>query len=108
MKTYDGMLVFPATLAEDALAAAVEKVKGEITRANGTIAEATILGRRNYARPMKKQEAGSYVRIRFDLEPGAMAGLLARLKMNENLFRQQIVEAEPVIVVEKAPDAKPE
>lgn len=107
MKTYDGMFIFPASLDEAALTQAVEKVKGEITRVGGVIAEATVLGRRSFSRLMKKQESGTYARMRFDLDPAMMAQLLSRLKMIESLFRQQIVEAEPVMVVE-TPDAKPE
>ena len=107
MKTYEGMFIFPTSLAEDALAQAVEKVKSEIVRAGGQIAEAVILGRRNFSRPMRKQEAGNYMRARFDLEPGSMASLAARLKLNEQLFRQQIVVAEPPVVVEPR-DAQPQ
>jgi ribosomal protein S6 len=100
------MFIFPDSLAEDALAQALEKVKAEIVRAGGQIAEATILGRRNFSRPMKKREAGNYMRFRFDLDPGAMASLAARLKLNEQLFRQQIVVAEPPVVLEPR-DAEP-
>ncbi len=107
MKTYEGMFIFSASLAEDALAQAVEKVKAEIVRAGGQIAEAVVLGRRNFSRPMKKEEAGTYMRARFDLAPGSMAPLAARLKLNEQLFRQQIVVAEPPVVMEPR-DAKPE
>ena len=100
MKTYEGMFIFPGSLAEDALAQAVEKVKSEIVRMGGQILDAVVLGRRNFSRPMKKQESGNYLRIRFDLDPAAMAGLAARLKLNEQLFRQQIVVAEPPVVLE--------
>lgn len=107
MKTYEGMFIFPASLAEDALAQAVDKVKGEITRAGGQIAEAVVLGRRNFSRIMKKQESGTYLKVRFDLDPGSMAQMAARLKLNEQLFRQQIVVAEPPVVVEQR-DAEPQ
>ncbi len=107
MKTYEGMFIFPSSLAEDALAQAVEKVKTEIVRMGGQVAEAVVLGRRNFSRPMKKQEAGSYLRVRFDMDPGAMAPLAARLKLNEQIFRQQIVIAEPPVVLEPR-NAEPE
>lgn len=107
MKTYEGMFIFPTSLAEDALTQALDKVKAELVRAGGQINEAVVLGRRNFSRPMKKQEAGSYVRIRFDLDPGAMAALAARLKLNEQIFRQQIVVAEPPVVLEPR-NAEPE
>lgn len=107
MKKYEGMFVFSASLAEDVLTQAVDKVKGEIMKAGGTIGEAVVLGRCDFARPMGKEVSGSYVRMRFEMDPGAMPQLIARLKLNEHLLRQQMVLAEPVVVA--APqDAKPE
>lgn len=107
MKKYEGMYVFSASLADDVLTQAVDKVKGEITKAGGMIGEAVVLGRRDFARPMKKDVAGSYVRMRFEIDPGAMPQLIARLRLNEHLLRQQMVLAEPVVA--PAPqDAKPE
>jgi ribosomal protein S6 len=102
------MFIFPASLAEDTLAQAVEKVKAEIVKAGGSIADSTILGRRDFSRPMRRDAAGSYVRMRFDMAPGAMPQLLSRLKLNEHLLRQQIVIAEAAIAAPEAPDAKPE
>jgi ribosomal protein S6 len=107
VKTYEGMFIFPTSLAEDALAQAVEKVKSEIVRAGGQIADAVLLGRRNFSRLMDKQEAGNYLRVRFDLDPGGMAPLAARFKLNEQIFRQQIVVAEPPVVLEPR-DAEPQ
>jgi ribosomal protein S6 len=102
------MFIFPASLAEDVLTQAVDKVKAEITKTGGTIAESIVLGRRDFSRPMRRDVAGSYVRMRFDMDPGAMAQMLSRLKLNEHLLRQQIVIAEPVQAVPEATDAKPE
>lgn len=107
MKTYDGTFIFPTSLAEDALAQTMEKVKTEILRNGGKIVEEQVLGRRSFSRPMRKQEAGNYLRLRFDLDPAAMSALAARLKLIEQLFRQQIVAAEPHVEVEKR-DAEPQ
>lgn len=95
MKTYEAMLIFPGSLTEEAVTPSLDKVKVEIERLQGRIVEASNLGRRNFSRPMHKQESGYYVRMRFELDPASLAGLPGRLKLNENLFRIQIVVAEP-------------
>ena len=97
MKTYEATVIFPGSLAEDAVTQNLDKVKVEIERLQGRIVEAVSMGRRSFPRLMHKQESGYYVRMRFDLDPGSVSALQSRLKLNENLFRIQIVVAEPPI-----------
>ena len=49
------------------------------------------LGKRPFARPMKKQDAGYYYVIDFELEGDQVTPLKERLKLNEFVFRVQIV-----------------
>ena len=55
-----------------------------------------MLGRRQFSRPMKKEDSGQYARVDFDLDPGSVKALLARFKLNESIFRLQIVAADEV------------
>ena len=96
MKTYEAMFIFSNSIKEDALQKLVEQIQGEITKLKGVVKEAKILGRRQFARPMQKEDSGQYVRVDFELDPGSVAGLLARFKLNESIFRLQIVAADEV------------
>ena len=96
MKTYEAVFIFSNTIKDDDLQKIIEQIQGEITKLKGVIKEKKELGRRQFARPMHKQESGQYVRIDFDMDPGSIAPLLARFKLNESIFRLQVVAADEV------------
>lgn len=90
------MIIFSSSMKEDALQKAMEQIQGEITKLKGTIKEARILGKRQFARQMKKQDSGQYARIDFQMAPDTVAALLARFKMSESIFRLQLIAADEV------------
>ena len=108
MKAYDGMIIFPSSLKDDVLEGALERVRGEIEKLEGSVDDTTVLGERTFARPMKKRHSGRYVRMFFRLDPARIDGLLARLKLNEQVFRIQILVADEkkVAAVKAAKAAK--
>lgn len=91
MKKYEAILIYAVTVKEDVLQKNVERVRGEITKLNGTVDEVQMLGSRSFARPLQKKDAGNYVKIRFSTEPENLNPLQARLKLIEDIFRLQIV-----------------
>ena len=93
MTKYEAMFIFPEALKDEALEAAIDKVKGEVEKAGGRVDGATRLGRRQFARPLNKQPAGQYAVMTFHLDGGKMKALQGRLKLNEEIFRVQIVRA---------------
>ena len=93
-KKYEGLFIFSDSLHDEELQKILERVRGEIVKLDGNVQGTQMLGRRSFSRPMKKKESGQYVRIDFTLEkPENMQALLARLKLNEDVFRAQIVNA---------------
>jgi len=98
---YEGMFILPKRLGDDDLEGALNSIREEIEKAGGEVQTTTRLGKRSFARPMKKQESGNYYVIDFEMEGGQVSDLLARLKLNENSFRVQIVKK-----VETAPVAE--
>ena len=96
LKTYEAIFIFSNSIKEDALQKIIEQIKGEITKLKGVIKESKILGRRQFARMMKKEDSGQYARVDFDLDPSSVAPLLARFKLNESIFRLQLVAADEV------------
>lgn len=93
MNKYEAMVIFPESMRDEALDAAFEKVAGEIEKLGGKVENKTRLGRRAFARPLKKHSAGHYAVIGFFLDGQKVAPLQARFKLNEDIFRVQIVRA---------------
>ena len=91
MKKYDALYIFVNAVREDAVEPLVEKVSGDITRLGGKVLGSELLGRKTFARVMKKKESGVYVRVRFELDPAKVAELRARYALNDEIFRVQIL-----------------
>ncbi|MGQ9661946.1 MAG: 30S ribosomal protein S6 [Kiritimatiellia bacterium] len=99
MRQYDALFIFPSALSEEAVGKLCERVENEITKQGGTITERQMLGKRSFARRLKKQESGWYVLIRFDADPAKIEQLKTRYRLIEDIFRVQIVKREKVPVV---------
>jgi ribosomal protein S6 len=94
---YEGTFIFSDRMTEDDLNAAIASAAEEITKLKGQIVKTEKLGRRQFARPMKKQTSGQYVRLRFDIAPGAITELHEHYKLNDHVFRVQIVRASEIV-----------
>jgi small subunit ribosomal protein S6 len=91
MKKYDGLYIFVDSAKDEVLDKQIEKVCGEITRLSGTVLDTQVLGKRSFARPMKKKENGVYVKIRFEMDPAQIKTLIARYRLVEEVFRVQVL-----------------
>ena len=91
MKKYDALYIFVNAAREDAIEPLLEKVSGDITRLGGNVLGSELLGRKTFARVMKKKEGGVYVRVRFELDPAKVAELRARYALNDEIFRVPIL-----------------
>lgn len=94
MKKYDALFIFVNAPKEEAVDPITEKVCGEITRLGGVILGSEMLGRKTFARELKKHEAGIYVRVRFELDPAKVADLRARYALSEDIFRVQVLSVD--------------
>ncbi len=91
MKKYDALYIFVNATKDDVVDPLTEKAGGEITRLGGVILGSEMLGRKTFARELKKRESGVYVRIRFEMDPAKIADLRARYALLEDVFRVQIL-----------------
>lgn len=95
MKTYEGMFIFGEELSEEALDAAIKELREEIEKLGGAIENTARMGKRPFARLQgKKQQAGHYIVMNFSFAPDQISPLLARLKLNDSVFRTQIIAQE--------------
>jgi len=90
---YEGMFIFPESLDEEGLDQAITRVKEELEKLGGSIESTTRMGKKTFARPLKKQKAGLYVVMMFKIEGSKIDAFKSRLKLTSNVFRHQFVEA---------------
>lgn len=90
MTTYEGLFVFPERMQDEEAEAAREKVVADLARFDAKLLGSLTLGRRGFARPMKKARGGVYVRMVFELDGAQVDALRRRLKLNDALLRAQI------------------
>ena len=91
MKKYDALYIFVGIAKDDALEANLEKALAEVTRLGGNVITQDSLGKRGFARPMKKRENGVYVKVRFEFDPLKIDELVKRYQLVEEVFRVQIL-----------------
>ena len=99
---YEGLFIFPETLDEDHLDMAITRVKEELENLGGSLESTTRIGKKNFARPLKKQKAGFYVVMMIKLEGTKVDAFKQRLKLATDVFRSQLVIAEEVEVAQEA------
>ena len=91
MKKYDALYIFVGIAKDDALEAYLEKALAEVTRLGGNVLAKDSLGKRGFARPMGKRDAGVYVKVRFEFDPSKIDELVKRYQLVEEVFRVQIL-----------------
>jgi small subunit ribosomal protein S6 len=99
---YEGLFIFPETLDEEHLDLSINRVKEEIEKLGGSLESTTRMGKKNYARPLKKQKAGHYVVMMIKLDGGKLVQFGQRLKLATDVFRSQIVVAEETETAQEA------
>ena len=102
MNTYEGLFIFPEVLDEEGLDQAIGSVKEELEKLGGSIESTARMGKKTFARSLKKQRAGLYVVIMFKLDGTKVDAFKARLKLATNVFRHQFVEATGVEAAREA------
>jgi small subunit ribosomal protein S6 len=87
MRNYEVVTIFQPDLDEAALAAAIEKVKGWITEAGGSISKVDVWGRRRMAYMIRKTREGQYAVIYAQMEPAFTSELERNMRFHEPLMR---------------------
>ena len=91
MKKYDALYIFVGIAKDDVLEANLEKALTEVTRLGGNVITQDSLGKRAFARPMKKRDSGVYVKVRFEIDPLKIDELVKRYQLVEEVFRVQFL-----------------
>jgi ribosomal protein S6 len=108
MRKYDGLYIFAGSARDEVLDKMVEAASAEIINQSGKILSTEMLGKKTFARPMKKRDNGVYVKIRFEIDPAAIEKLIKRYKLVEDVFRVQFLvvdERLESVLAQQADDA---
>jgi len=81
-------------MSEDGLEKALGRIREEIAKHDGSAGDSKIMGKRTFARPMKKKHDGIFVKLDFQMDPARIDALKGRFKLNEDIFRVQIICAD--------------
>ena len=92
MNKYEVTVILSAKLEEEARAEVVEKIKGYITRYNGTVGEIEEWGKKKLAYEIQRQSEGFYYLINFEGDQTTPNGLEAELRILEPVLRYLVVK----------------
>lgn len=101
MKTYEAMFIFADRFSEEELDAVIKSARSEIEGLSGEVISSTRLGRRPFARPIKKNDHGHYAVMNFKIAAEQIPLIHAKFKLSDSVLRVQIVVA--VIAPEPEP-----
>ncbi|PJH76524.1 MAG: 30S ribosomal protein S6 [Anaerolineae bacterium CG_4_9_14_0_8_um_filter_58_9] len=94
MHKYELVCIIHPDLDETAFNGAIDKVKGWISDAGGSVDKLDVWGRRRLAYTVRKQREGQYVLLNVSLPPSATAGLDQNLRFLEPVIRYIITSVE--------------
>ena len=94
MKRYEGLFILETAGKEEGIKEAIDKISAEITTVGGKVETVQKMDKRSFMRVAnKKHNAGYYVNIIFESQPGGLDQLKHRLAMNADVFRALFTNA---------------
>ena len=94
MRPYELIVIIHPGLDETAVNQSLEKIKGWITSAGGTISTIDVWGKRHLAYQIQKQRDGLYYLLNIQMNPSANADLERNLRILEPVMRFSIIANE--------------
>ena len=94
MKRYEGLFILETAAKEEGLKDIIDKLSAEITSVGGKVETVQKMDKRSFSRVAdKKHNAGYYVNVIFESEPGTVNQLKSRFALNEEVFRVMFTAA---------------
>jgi ribosomal protein S6 len=85
------MVILPESLTEDEIEAGLTRLTEALKASGGEPAgKPSRMGRKTFARPMKKQTVGEYALLRFSMDGQKVSDFLKSLEYEEAIFRIQV------------------
>jgi small subunit ribosomal protein S6 len=91
MEKYELLYIIAAKYTDSEIEALMEKIKGLVTSAGGSVTEMHNLGRRKLAYPINHVRNGNYVLVYFSAETSVLAKLNETLRLSADVLRHILV-----------------
>ncbi|MDO8491103.1 MAG: 30S ribosomal protein S6 [Dehalococcoidia bacterium] len=91
LRDYEMVTIISPKVAEEELAASIEKLTQLVVGRGGTMSNVTPWGRRKLAYTIKSFNEGNYILAQFKLDPKMVSGLEADMMISEDLIRHLVV-----------------
>ena len=102
MKRYEGLFILNNTAKEEGIKEIIDVITADISAAGGKVETVQKMDKRPFARIAdKRNTSGFYANFIFEIAPGAIAPLRARLGMNNDVFRVLFSDAPAVVEAAK-------
>jgi len=92
LRDYELLLIISPKVADEELAAVVEKINQMVTERGGTTSSVEQWGKRKLAYPIEHLAEGNYVLIKLRLEPSQCKQLEASLRISEEVLRHLLIK----------------
>ncbi|HZW05122.1 MAG TPA: 30S ribosomal protein S6 [Anaerolineaceae bacterium] len=94
MRDYELIFIVHPELDDTALQGIVDRVKGWITDAGGSVEKVEMWGKRRLAYLIRKQREGNYVFVKMQMSPTVTAELERNMRFLEPVMRFMVVAPE--------------
>lgn len=94
MRDYELVFIVHPEMDETAVNGVIDRVKGWITEAGGTIEKVDIWGRRRLAYEIRKQREGTYVLVKSQMPASYTTELERNLRFQESVLRFLVINPE--------------
>ena len=94
MRTYEAVLILASRGVEDGGETFAQDVTKYVQSLGGVMKKRVSVGRKQFSYPIKKQRAGIYWHMLFDLDPAKTATLQDRYKLNNTVLRLEVFRYE--------------
>jgi small subunit ribosomal protein S6 len=91
---YELVFIVHPEVADDALDPLINNITQYITDKAGTVVEVARWGRKKLAYPIKHLMEGSYILIKFKLDPSANKELETNMKISEKIIRYLLIKVD--------------
>lgn len=92
MNTYELVVIFNSALTPEDQKKNIAKIEKSVTTAKGKIEKTEEWGKKTFSYPVKKQNDGVYVFLKFSLEPKAADELNKSIRFEDVVIRHQMVK----------------
>ena len=108
MRPYEVMVIFDASLEEDAVRALVDRFAKQLTAAGAKSVKADTWGKRRLAYPVRHRSEGYYVVLEANAEPAALSDLDRQLSLADEVIRHKVLRLPEPAAGRSRPAASPE